>query len=170
MADLFVIQELQTYLVAQGIGQLPGATPSLTHPSIWLQPRDGAPDLRQSSGTYLEAATVTLIDTTTGQPSPLEEWVTQTFVDIIVRSRTAGPGKLIHRRIEELLVPYDGSQGRRQWMMNNLLVESSTQWRGDQPLPQRQDISAGDPHLTYDRVASYRFVARRKILAGLTIP
>ena len=170
MADLFVIEELRAYLIAQGIAQAQSAAPSLTVPSIWLQPRDGAPLPRKAADTYVEAATITLTDITTGQPSVLEEWVTQTFVDVVVRARTAQPGKLIHRRIEELLVPYDGSQGRRQWMMNNLLVESSTLFRGDQPLPQLRRVAENDPHATFDRVASYRFVARRKILAGLTIP
>ena len=37
-----IIEELQTYLIAQGVGQSPSATPSATIPSIWIQPRDGA--------------------------------------------------------------------------------------------------------------------------------
>ena len=55
-------------------------------------------------------------------------------------------------------------------MMNNLLVEQSLEWRGDQELPQRQSVAEADAHVTYDRVQSFRFRCRRKILAGLTLP
>lgn len=170
MADLILVEELRAYLIAQGIAQAQSTTPSLTTPSIWLAPRDGAPDLRRVNGDIAEAATITLVDDGNTQPSELEEWVEATMVDIIIRARTAVPGKLLFRRIAELLVPYDGSQGRRGWMMHNLLVESSTLWQGDQPMRQRQSVGETDPHSTWDRVATYRFVARRKILAGLTIP
>ncbi len=165
MADLIVIEELQTYLAAQGVGQLPGAAPSLTLPVIAMMPRDGAPLPRTG-----ENATITLRDPTTRPAAELEAWVLEVFVDVIVRARQAGAGKLIQRRILDLLVPYDAHGGRKQWMMGALLVEQSTVWRGDQDMPQRESIAQGDAHATYDRVASYRFRCRRKILAGLTLP
>jgi hypothetical protein len=52
-------------------------------------------------------------------------------------------------------------------MMGSLLVEYSTPWRGEQPLPIARGQDAGESNLvTFDRVASYRFGCRRKSLAG----
>jgi hypothetical protein len=51
--------------------------------------------------------------------------------------------------------------GKHNWTMSNVLVEYSTAWRAEQPLP-------ADPNAevqTYDRVASYRFGVRRSALA-----
>ena len=165
MPDLVVIEELASYLVAQGVGQRPSATPSLTVPSIWLMPRDGYALPREG-----ENVTVTINDTNLMGPPGLQAWIDETFVDIVVRSRQSSAGKLVQRSIKKLLVPWDAHGGRVQWMMNNLLVEASNEWRGDQPLPQNMSATATDPHLTYDRVASYRFRVRRKILAGSTLP
>ncbi len=165
MPDLIVIEELQDYLIAQGVAQHPSTATSLTIPSVWLMPRDGAPLPRDG-----ENVTITLNDTMLRSPNGLEPWLTETFVDVIVRARNPSPGKLIQRTIEGLIAPFDALGGRKNWMMDGLRVEYSDQWRGDQPLPQRQDVAAGDPHISYDRVASYRFGCRRKILAGLSIP
>ncbi len=128
-------------------------------------PRDGAPLPRTG-----ENATITLRDPTTRPAAELEAWVAETFVDVIVRARQAGAGKLLQRRILDLLAPYDLHGGRKQWMMGALLVEQSLVWRGDQDMPQRESIAQGDAHATYDRVQSFRIRARRKILAGLTLP
>ncbi len=165
MPEMIVIEELQSYLVTQGIGQLPGAAPSTLLPSIWLAPRDGSPLPRIG-----ENITVTIIDTNLASPPGLMAWIDETFVDIIVRSRQASAGKLVQRSIKKLLVPFDAHGGRKQWMMNDLLVEASIEWRGDQPLPPRQNVGETDARVTYDRVASFRFACRRKILAGLTLP
>lgn len=170
MADLFVAQELQAYLVAQAVGQLPSAAPSLTVPSIWLQPRDGAPLPRKAAGAFTESATITIRDPMLSSPSSLEEWMEEAFVDVIVRALQPAAAQLIHRQIRVLIVPYTASGGRKQWMMNNLLVEYSDQWRVEQELPMLRAVAATDAHATYDRVASYRFACRRKILAGLTFP
>lgn len=165
MADLVVIEEFAALLVTQGIGQVASATVSTSLPSIWLSPRDGAPLPRDG-----ENATITLSDTLLRVPSSLEQWMEDAFVDVIVRARSAPAGKLIQRRIHDLIVPYASSGGQKQWMMNNLLVEISDEWRGDQPLPQRQDVREADPHISVDRVQSFRFSCRRKILAGLSFP
>lgn len=158
MAELHVIEELQAYLVAQGVAQQPDQTPSLTVPSIWLQPRDGAPAPRRApkGGDYLEAATITLVDTNTTGPPELEAWLEETFVDITVRSRFAAPGKLIQRQIRGLLTPTGDLFGRKGWQMNNLRVEYSTIWRGDQP------VDADD--VSYRRVQSIRFGVKRTAL------
>lgn len=165
MAELILLEQLHAYLIAQGVGQAPNADPSLTVPSIWMAPRDGAKLPRDG-----ENITVTLVDTMLRAPSSLEEWMTETFVDIIVRSRNPTPGKLLQRQIHKLIVPWGSVGGRKMWTMGAILVECSTEWRGDQPLPERQSVLTGDPHVTYDRVQSFKFDVRRKILAGLTIP
>jgi hypothetical protein len=170
MADLIVIEELQAYLIAQGVAQAPNTAPSLTVPSVWTMTRDGAPLPRNTNGVITENATITLDDTLLRAPSDLEAWMQEAFVEVIVRARNAGTGKLLQRQILRLLVPFDAHGGKKQWMMGSLLVEQSTEWKGDQPLPQMRAIAQTDPHITFDRVASYRFACRRKILAGLTLP
>lgn len=159
MTDFHVIEELQTYLVAQGVGQLPSAAPSTTVPSIWLQPRDGAPEPRRDGATFVEAATITLSDTALASPQDIEPWVEEAFVDVIVRSRQAPAGKLIHRSIHGLIHPTGAYGGRKLWTMGSLLVEYSTVWTSEQPL--------GVDEFTYWRKAGYRFGCRRKALAGL---
>lgn len=164
-----IIEELQSYLIAQGIGQAPSATPSATIPSIWIQPRDGArlPGKPRAAFTpaqsKVETTTVTLIDTQTGSPmnGALEAYLDESFIDIIVRCKTAAPGKLVHRTIRGLITPIGSLNGKHNWTMSNVLVEYSTAWRAEQPLP-------ADPNAdvqTYDRVASYRFGVRRSALA-----
>lgn len=165
MPDYIATEQLLTYLVAQGVGQRWTTAPSLTVPLVTLLPRDGAPLPRDG-----ENVTVTLVDTNLRGPPGLEAWIEEAFIDVIVRSRQPSAGKLVQRQIKGLLHPYDSNGGRKQWMMGALLVESSREWRGDQPLPQRQAIGESDPHVTYDRIASYVIGARRKILAGLTVP
>lgn len=163
MADLFVVEELQTYLVAQGVAQLPEAAPSTGLPMVVRQPRRGAPEPRRDrDGTWLEEATITLIAITIAPPTTLSDVLEETFVDIIVRARLARTAQITHRRIRELIVPEGANGGRRQlWMMNDLLVEASYIWRGEQNLPTQAD---GE---TYDRVASYCFECRRKALRKL---
>lgn len=174
MPDLIVVQELQTYLVAQSVGQLPGVAASLTVPSIWTEPRDGAAlprnIARDVNGRWIGETTVTIKDPMLGSPSNLEAWIEESFIDIIVRSPQSATAQMIHRQIRGLLHPFDSHGGRKQWMMGALLVESSSQWRVEQAMPQRQAVTENDPHQTFDRVASYRFSVRRKILAGLTVP
>ncbi len=174
MADLFVIPELQTYLVAEDIGQLPSAAPSLTVPAIWKAPRDGAPLPRNigkdSSGRWQGETTITLRKGIGRDPSPMEPWIEEQFVDIIVRSPQPETAESVQRAIKLLLVPWDAVSGHYNWQMGGILVECCKQWRGDQPLPQRQAIGESDAHQTYDRIASYVFRVRRKVLAGLSMP
>lgn len=159
MAELDVLKELRDYLIAEGVAQAQDAAPSTALPSIWLMPRDGAPAPRRApkGGDYLETATITLRDTNTTGPPELEAWIEETFIDVIVRSRTAAPGKLIQRQIRGLLSPIGEIYGRKHWMMGQLLVEYSTLWRGDQP------VNADD--VAYDRVQSFRFGVRRSALS-----
>lgn len=176
MADLIVIEELQAYLVAQGVGIAPASPPpaaGVELVTIWTAPRDGAAlprNVAKVGGRWQGESTVTLTDTLGRSPSALEEWMTETFIDVVVRSPRAQTGKLLQRQIHALIVPFGATGGRKQWLMNSLLVEQSLEWRGDQPLPQRQAVAENDRHATYDRVQSFCFRCRRKILAGLTIP
>jgi hypothetical protein len=176
VADLDVLQELQTYLVAQGIGVVPfnpKPADGVQVTTIWTYPRDGAAlprNIAKVNGVLQGETTVTLVDTNLRSPSSLEPWMQEAFVDVIVRSPQAFTGKLVQRAICALIAPGDLPGGRHQWMMGALLVETSTEWRGDQPLPQRQAVGESDSHATYDRIASYRFQCRRKILAGTTFP
>lgn len=166
MPEYHVIEELRAYLIAQGVVQPQSAAPSTVTPSIWLQPRDGAPEPRKdSTGNYAEAATVTLTDPMLAPASELVAWIEESFIDVIVRARTAPQAKLIQRSIRGLIHPNDDLGGRKQWTMNNLTVEYSTIWRGDQDLPR----PPGD-RPTYDRTCGYRFGVRRKALSGLSIP
>ena len=163
MADLILVEQLKAYLIAQGVAQhfSPTVAPSLTVPSITISPLDGAPQPRDG-----ENATVTLIDTNLGSPSNLEPWMEESFIDVIVRHRNGGAAKLLQRSIKGLLFPIDAHGGRKMWMMNDLLIEQSDVWRGDQPLPYSVDKSGTSRLQTFDRVQSFRFLCRRKSLAG----
>lgn len=158
MAELILVEELQDYLIAQGVGTMPppkgGPAINAGLPSIWLSPRDGAPRPRDG----LESATVSIVDTQLGSVHDLDTWIEESFVDVIVTAPNNGTVKLIHRGIRNLLHPITGNGGRKQWMMGALLVELSTVWRGEQPLAQDDFV--------YARTASYRFQVRRKALAG----
>ena len=153
MADLIVIEQLQAFLVAQGVAQLPGEAASDTVPSVWVQPRDGAPAPRT-----LDETTITLVDSLLAPAATLEAWIEEAFVDVIVVNRLAAKAKLTHRVIRDLLHPIAAHGGRTNWQMGALLVEYSTIWIGEQPLYQGKDF--------YSRKASYRIGCRRHVLAG----
>ena len=153
-----VVEQLQAFLVAQGVGQLPGTTPSTAHPSIWTMPRQGAAMPRTKDGAWLESQTITLNDTQLMGPPGLAAWLEDAFVDVIIRSKNAGEGKLLHRTIRGLLHPIGALAGKRNWTMNELHVLYSNIWRAEQPLPPVED------GLTYDRVASFRFTCARSDL------
>lgn len=160
--DLFVIQELRAYLIAQGVAQDQNTAPSTVVPSIWLAPRQGAPEPRRQDADWLEEATVTLADVKKLPPPNLGDILEEAFVEIMVRARGDAQAQMIHRQIRGLIVPEGANGGQRQlWMMNDLLVEYSRIWVGEQPTPTQGN---GE---TYDRVAAYCFGCRRKALRGL---
>jgi hypothetical protein len=154
--DMLVIDELRAYLLAQGLCQDQNAAPSAVLPSIHRAPRKGAPEPRVDKG---ELATITLADTLLTAPSDLAPWMEEAFIEVIVRSKAAAAGELLQRTIRGLLVPDNAIGGRKLWTMNNLLVEYTTLWRGDQSL--------GASEVSYARTQSFRFGCRRKSLAGL---
>lgn len=166
MADLFVAKELKTYLVAQGVGIHPPTTGAAVQPqpSIWLPPRDGAPQPRwvgPNPGDYTEPATITLVEQDTAAPmGVLDAYEEETFVDVVVRALSEPAAKLIHRQIRGLLHPIGATHGKQLWSMNDLLVQLSTTWRSERP--------SGVTPVDYSRTASYRFRCRRKSLAGMS--
>ncbi len=163
MADYFVSEELQDYLVTALPAQLPGATPSLAVPSVWLQPRDGAPVPRRSTaGGFAENATITLAETMVAGPAPTDAWLETTVVDVTVRATANQACKLLQRQIRDLIAPRGDYMGRKLWTMSDLLVERSWVWKPDQALAADED--------SYTRVQSFMFECRRKSLAGLTLP
>lgn len=156
MPDLFVVQELRAFLVDEGVGQRSTEPPSMLLPSIWTD--RVAPLPRKDEG-----GTITLLDTRLSGPPNLDAWLQETFVDVIVRHRSPGTCRLIHRSIFGLLHPRGDHRGRCQWTMNDLPVEYSTLWRGEQPLPFPDD---GDTDVV-SRVTSFRICCRRASLAGV---
>jgi hypothetical protein len=156
--SFIVVERLQAFLVTEGVAQLPEAVPATTKPSIWLMPRQGAAMPRTENGAWLETQTVTLNDTQLMGPPGQEAWLEDAFIDVTIRSKNAGEGKLLHRQIRGLLAPVGKLAGRKNWTMSGLHVLSSTVWRQEHPLP---PIENG---LTYDRVASYRIRCARSDL------
>lgn len=174
MADLLVTQELRSYLIANGIGVDPNVTPTTSSVSIWTQPRKGAPlprNLTKGPGGWQGETTVTIMDPLNQPPSVMEEWVEDAHVNVIVRSPTSERAQLTMRAIRTLLIPYSSLAGHWQFTMGALLVERCREGvMADQELPQLRAVAADDSHGTFDRIASYVFSARRKLLAGLTLP
>ena len=157
MADLSVTDELRAYLIASGVVQAQDAPESGVMPSVWIIPINGAvPGPRDG-----EAMTVTLRDTLAKGAATLEAWMIETFVDVIVRSRSEPEATFLQRQILGLIHPNDAHGGKMNWDMGALRVSYSTEWRGDQPLP-----TADPDNPTYDRVQSFRIACRRKALAG----
>jgi hypothetical protein len=156
LPDLSVVDELAAYLVAQGVAQLPDQPPSDALPSLWAMTLEGVPGPREG-----ESITITLRDTLLAPAATLEAWIQETFMDVIVRSRSEPAGTFVQRQIAGLIHPTSAHGGKTNWDMGQLRVEYSTIWRGDQPLP---PADPNDP--TFDRVQSFRFGCRRKALAG----
>lgn len=170
MPDYTVLDELAAYLIAQGVGQAPGAQPSATLPSIWKQPIDGAALPGRPRGQWTaaqaqaETATITLEDEITGSRigGGLDGSLEETVVRVVVRSKTEPAGKLLHRTVRGLIHPVSSPHARTLWMMGALLVEYSMTVTGDQPHPPDPDGN----HDTYTRSARFLFGCRRKALAG----
>ncbi len=156
MTALIVIEELQDYLISEGVGNHPNTAPSSTLPRISLMGRKGA-EMPEAP----ETTTVTLRDTMLAPAAELEAFIEEAFIDVIVRSTSAAAAKLLQRSIRNLLHPNAAHGGRKQWQMGDLLVQYSTIWRGEQDLPPDPDSDVR----TYDRVASYRIGCARSSLA-----
>lgn len=161
MAELDVAEELQAYLVAQGVGKLP-ADADGEHPVIILAPRDGAPQpQKDGSGRFGQVSTVTITTILAARPNPLDFAIDESFIDLVVRARTNGAAKLLLRQIRGLLNPNSAIGGKRMWQMGAINpVECCLPWRGAQPI--------GADENSYDWSESYMFSVRRAILGGAT--
>lgn len=156
------LDQLQLYLVAQSIGQMPETAPSESHPVIYTMPRTGGAPLprKNEAGKPLEKITITLQDASVGAGKvQLETFLEETIVDVIVRAEQANDAKLTHRAIRNLLSPIGALRGRSDWMMNELRVLYSEVFTNEQPLPPLND------GITYDRIATFRIVCTRASLA-----
>lgn len=163
MPELLAVDELGAYLVAQGVAQDRNDPLSATAPSLWIRPRQAAPEPRdldpENGDTEDEGATVTLSTTRVGMPSPMESWLEETLVDVIVRARSVKRAEMLHRTIRGLLTPGDQPGGKKAWDMGALHVQHSLLWRPEQELPTTNN------GLTYDRVQSFCFIYSRSALS-----
>lgn len=154
MADLILLEELAAYLNAEEIGSTNLDAPvNANVATIWINPRDGSPEPRRG-----ERGTITVSELVAGIEHSVAPWVDVTIVEIEVRAYEEATAKLIHRAIRDLLAPVDSPGGRKQWYMNDLLVEQSALYRGEQEV--------GRSPTSYDRNAAFEFWCRRKSLAG----
>lgn len=148
MANLHLIEELRAQLITDGTVQAQTAAPSTTLPSVWLWPRDGAPEPRAG-----ENITVTLRPGAEVPGDWHEGFLEERIVEVIVRSRTAAPGELVQRTVRGLL------HDKREYFLNNLRVEWSHLWRGTQPVTSDET--------SYTTIQSFHVACRVKSLAGL---
>lgn len=152
MAALLAIEELGAHLIAQGItspyASAPGALPSL-----WLNPRDGAPLPRDG-----EPGTITLVEITIASDHDLAPWVEISFIATIARYRTERYAQLAQRQLRDLIAPRDQLEGRKQWQMGALPVMRSKVFRPDQP------VEASS--VAYTRSQAFQFDCARSALAG----
>jgi hypothetical protein len=149
VTDLIVIEELQAYLVAQGVVRAWGGAANGL-PQCILAPRDGAPEA--SSGKAYENAVVTL--TKIGQVPPVvqEEFLENALIECVTRAYRAVDAELIQRRIRATL------NGLRLFTMGSLIVEHAQVFAGDQPL--------GSDETDYTRMQTFLIEARVRSLAG----
>jgi hypothetical protein len=158
---LDVAEELQAYLVAQGVGVRP-ADADGTHAIVINQPRDGAPQpTKDGTGKFGGVSTVTINTTMPARPNPQDFAIDETFIELVVRARQNAAAKMLLRQINGLLNPRDSVGGRRMWQMGAIdPVELCLPWRGAQ-------FIGADEH-SYDYNVSYMFQVRRAILDGET--
>lgn len=147
MADLLVAEEVQTYLIAQGIVRDPPVPGPL--PPCWIDPDEGAPEPAEDV-----EATVTLFSI--GEIP--QEWLEGTFLqervlDVVVRARHPRDGELLQRDIRVAL------EEKKNVMFGQLRIEWSKLFRGVQYLD--------SDHESHRTLQSFRIAARMKSLAGL---
>lgn len=148
MSDLIAVEELRTYLVAQGVVRSWQATANGL-PQCILNPRDGAPE---PQGEDYQDATVTLARIGQVPPNVQEEFLEDALVECIVRAYRSPDAEMIQRRIRAQL------NGLRLFTMGSLIVEWARVFTGDQPL--------GSDETSYTRMQTFLIQARVRSLAG----
>jgi hypothetical protein len=162
---LDVAEELQAYLIEEGIGVHPNDADGAAT-IIVNQPRDKAPQpLKDGSAKFgtklLGDATVTINMIMPARPNAQDFAIDESFIDIIVRARQNAAAKMLLRQIRGLLNPRNSVGGKRMWKMGAIdPVELCLPWRGAQLV--------GSDENSYDWNESYMFQVRRAILDGET--
>lgn len=149
MADVFVLEELAAELVTQGICRA-WQTTANGLPQVIRDERYGTPE---PQGKAFEDAIVGLVRTDQVPPAPLEGFLEQAVVDVIVRAYKAQDAELIGRQIRGLL-----NDRRQGYFLGALRIEYSYLWQGDQRL--------GADETSYTRRQSFVICARSLSLAG----
>lgn len=161
--ELIVVNELQDYLVAQAVAQMPATAPSTTRPAVYANPLDGAALPRQTAGdAAAESAAITLRSVSRPAPDVNEEAWEEEAVEVIVLAAAEETAELLQRQLRRLLAPAGTPGGRKMWTMGALLVESCAVWTGSQPMPVDPSRFQG-----FGRTQTFLFTCRVKSLAGL---
>src|SRR5207249_767906 len=92
MADLIPAEEFKAYLIGLGVVQDDTTPPSLAVPSVWLNPRDEAPEPRTKNNTALENVTVSILEGPELPRDWLEGFLQEKVFEFVVRSRKKPQG------------------------------------------------------------------------------
>jgi hypothetical protein len=124
-----ILDYLDDYLIANGVGRGVRAAGGPTVPPIWKQPIEGTPAPGEGTGVEVGDPVVIGLMRTGGIPqSPQEvEW-RKDIVDIWIRSRTWPQTEAMWNAIRPLLVGTH-AQSRQGWTMAGLAVIESQEWR-----------------------------------------
>lgn len=144
-----MIEELRTYLVAQGVVRNWQDTPNGL-PQCILMPRDGASEPVDKD---YQGAMVTLAKVGQVPPIAQQEFLEDALVECVTRAFKAVDAEMIQRRIRAQL------NGLKLFTMGALIVEWARVFSGDQPL--------GSDETSYTRVQTFLIQARVKSLAGM---
>lgn len=137
-------EELSAHLVAQNLVTADRANPTAAKPSVWLNPRAGAPQPRPP-----ELVTVTLIEKRVPSRVDMDPWMATFWVWVVVRAGEERDAILLQRTFLDLLSPRDQLHGRQLWQCNTLPVQRSVVCSEDQP--------AGQDETSYTRTQAFRF-------------
>jgi hypothetical protein len=148
VSELIAIEELRTYLVAQGVVRNWGDAANGL-PQCILAPRDGAPE---AQGQAYQDGVVTLAKIGQQPPVVQEEFLEAALVECVTRAYRAVDAELIQRRVRAKL------NGLRLFTMGSLIVEHAQVFAGDQPL--------GSDETSYTRMQTFLIQTRVKSLAG----
>jgi hypothetical protein len=147
MADLIPAEEIRSYLVGLGVVQAQDAPPSVLHPSIWLNPRDEAPEPREG-----EDVAVTVFSEAEIPRDWYEGFLQERIFDFVVRSRKKVEGELVQRAIRAAF------EEKKGVMFGQLRIEWSKLFRGEQPVTSDET--------SYTSIQSFRIAYR---IVSLTV-
>lgn len=118
---------MRAHLVADGVVRVPRVAGSA--PPLWLQPRDGVPAPGEGNPTERDDDAVLGAFVTGGiPPRPYESMLRKTIVDLHIRTRTPSGAIELDAALAASLID------RRNWLMDDMRIVESLQWRALQPL------------------------------------